>query len=740
MDQEQVDKLNALLAELNKLAPEANINLQKLSKAMELSDTSFSSTATTVGNTNRQIQQTNDVAQSTASNVAKLGISLMNAGSQYTAFNRYSYEAGATMSEQFKKVTELGSGLGNLFGMATQNKAASMAELFKINAQQLSVMLTKVDDMRRLENGIISTAASAGNLGDVFRLAGKDMSNMPAIIEAQGRSMIDTQKATGLARDQVQSLYASIASIPGGLEKVESVGVKGMSSLTAAIKLADGMGRNATEVIQMMGSAYDTYGLRGEDALKFTAAIGKAAEQNNIQFDKMKSVVASVSSSLRGYADTGESASRMAQGSVEIINQYVGALHKTGMTAEDAAGLIGNMTSTVANLNIAQKAFLSAQTGGPGGLMGAFQIEKLLDAGKIEEVFAKVQQQLKQQIGPIVSLEEAGTSEAAARQMQRQMMMLQSGPLGQLVKSDKDARRVLEAMRTGGDVTKAIGPDTLKENVERGTTREEPMVNLLGDLNSMIADADLKSGMLAMKALYSVLAPSARSTEAPTKEQQEYIVNTQTRRREAETASGAGAQVYQDALKRGDPKALNAELQLRQQDLSSIFTQALSSMKDLPSNIKDAFKAKTTEQQRQSIESGEILKDISATNLDDTQKQMLKKQVASMQDEFKQLSDGSGAEFLTMLQLRNVNDIAENALAEKGQAQGVKTAAQRSVTRTVSATEAAGSAEAAARYYRESGKSANPEVNLTVKAICVKCTQELENHQLRTGGGAGFTL
>lgn len=739
MDPEQLRKVNALLEELKQLAPNAQISVEQLSKAMELSNTNFSSTATTVGNTNRQIQQTNDVAQSTASSVTKLGISLMNTGSQYTAFNRYSYEAGATMSEQFKKVTELGSGLSNLFGMATQNKAASMAGLFKINTEQLSVMLTKVDDMRRLENGIISTAASAGNLGDVFRLAGKDMSNMPAIIEAQGRSMIDTQKATGLARDQVQSLYASIASIPGGLEKVESVGVKGMSSLTAAIKLADGMGRNATEVIQMMGSAYDTYGLRGEDALKFTAAIGKAAEQNNIQFDKMKSVVASVSSSLRGYADTGESASRMAQGSVEIINQYVGALHKTGMTAEDAAGLIGNMTSTVANLNIAQKAFLSAQTGGPGGLMGAFQIEKLLDAGKIEEVFAKVQQQLKQQIGPIVSLEEAGTSEAAARQMQRQMMMLQSGPLGQLVKSDKDARRVLEAMRTGGDVTKAIGPDTLKESVERGTTREEPMVNLLGDLNSMIADADLKSGMLAMKALYSVLAPNARSKNALTKEQQEYIENTQTRRRDAETASGAGAQVFQDALKRGDTSALNTTLQ-EQQDLSSIFTQALSSMKDLPSNIKKAFKAKTTDQQRQSIQSGEILQDISATNLDAAQQQSLKKQVASLQDELKQLSAGNEAEFLTMLQQRNVNDIVENALAEEGQAQGVKTAAQRSVTRTVSATEAAGSAEAAARYYRESGKSANPEVNLTVKAICVKCTQELENHQLRTGGGAGYNI
>ena len=75
-----------------------------------------------------------------------------------------------------------------------------------------------------------------------------------------------------------------------------------------------------------------------------------------------------------------------------IMNDYVGALQNTGMTGQHAMEVVKGMTDSIAGMSVAQKAFLSSQTGGPGGLMGAFQIEKDLREGKIDKVFDKVRQ------------------------------------------------------------------------------------------------------------------------------------------------------------------------------------------------------------------------------------------------------------------------------------------------------------------------------------------------------------
>jgi hypothetical protein len=119
--------------------------------------------------------------------------------------------------------------------------------------------------------------------------------------------------------------------------------------------------------------------------------------------------------------------------------------------------MVSGIAGGIKDLDIAQKAFISAQTGGPGGLAGGYQIEMMMREGNMDQVFNMVQQTLKQQFGgSIVTLEEAAQNAGSAAQMVRQVAFLRQGPLGNVVKSDQEAYRLLEAMKTG------TGPGALK--------------------------------------------------------------------------------------------------------------------------------------------------------------------------------------------------------------------------------------------------------------------------------------
>ena len=104
--------------------------------------------------------------------------------------------------------------------------------------------------------------------------------------------------------------------------------------------------------------------------------------------------------------------------------------------------------------------------------MGAAQIEKMIRSGDIEGVQKKVMDTLKKQFGKIVTLDEATQSEGSAAQRQKQIMLLQQGPLGAMAKTPEDAGRLLDAMAKG-KVTKegAGGLDSkgLTKAIDAGT-------------------------------------------------------------------------------------------------------------------------------------------------------------------------------------------------------------------------------------------------------------------------------
>lgn len=343
--------------------------------------------------------------------------------------------------------------------------------------------LTSADNAMKLQNAFIQLSAKTGNLDTVFKQAGPNLENINALLEEQSTMILNAAKATGVAPEAIQKYYSELGTIPKALESVvhgSGGATDNISMLTATIKLATGTGRSYSDIISDLSVAFKDYGLVGEPALLFTARFSEISNKFGIELDDVRKGLIGSANAFTSFANAGKDAGMMAEGLASIMNKYVGSLMDVGMSSHNAVSAVNMMSGAIANLKIEQKAFLSAQTGGPGGLMGGFQIEKMLKEGKVEEVFEKVRQSMQKQFGKIVTVDEASQSEGAAQQLTKQKMLLQQGPLGSFVKSDQDAYRILEAFRNkedgkGGALTNTggLGTDTLQKSIDMGTSIEE---------------------------------------------------------------------------------------------------------------------------------------------------------------------------------------------------------------------------------------------------------------------------
>ncbi|CAM6003620.1 unnamed protein product [Sphagnum balticum] len=233
-------------------------------------------------------------------------------------------------------------------------------------------------------------------------------------------------EATGIHNPQVEKYYSILGQVPGALD-ANVRGGKGVnetvSMLTATMQYAAGSGRKFEDITKDLTAAFKSYNLTGEDALQFTAQIGELANKFGVPLSDMENSLIATADAFKMYGNE-------AKGAAAIMNQYLGALESTGLSGSAAVDVVNNMTAGIGKLSIAQKSFISSQTGGAGGLMGGFQIEKLMREGHMDQVMDKVKSTLTRQFGQIRTLQEASTNPQAAAQFEKQILMLRQGPLG----------------------------------------------------------------------------------------------------------------------------------------------------------------------------------------------------------------------------------------------------------------------------------------------------------------------
>ena len=403
--------------------------------------------------------------------------------------------------------------VSDTFGKTLPNGAKKSAEAAGSFIMQLA---RGSDNAARLQNAVMKLAASTGDLDVVYNVAGNDLTNINDILAMHNRIISDTSMSTGILTETVQKYYMELGKVPGTLrEVVKSSKEAGgnVSMLAATMQLAAGSGRNFSEIVEDLQTAFTHYDMVGEDALQFTARMGELSNKYNVQLNVVRDSLRSTAEQLRMFGHDGEGSSRIMEGAAKIMNQYTQALKDTGISGAAAVGIIGDITKQISGMDVASRSFVSAQTGGAGGLRGAFQIENLMREGKIDEVMEKVRQSMTQQFGKIVSVEEAAGSERAAAMLVKQRMMLQQGPLGNLVQNEQQAGRLLEAFRTKekGATTEALDSRVVQTNMERGVNFQQQNLTQISHIRSSV-DAIKSMAALSTRGAMGQLGVYARGT------------------------------------------------------------------------------------------------------------------------------------------------------------------------------------------------------------------------------------
>jgi len=332
------------------------------------------------------------------------------------------------------------------------------------------------DNALRMRTSLISASAASGDLGNVFRAAGSDLSSFNNILQLQQDQLNSTQLSLGLQASQVENYYQELLKVPGAMSQV----VNGTNLLTASIQLAAGTGMSYSSIVSNLAEAYNQFGVQGEPALLFTSRMGEISRKYGVELSAVSNQLKTTALSFKFFGDNMEATSK-------IFNTYLGALKNSGLGTTAQIEIISKMTRGIEGMNVAQKAFLSAQTGGPGGLMGAFKIDEMIDAGKLDEVMDKIRQQMNKQFGRIVSLGEAAGDQQAAAQYQKQITILRSGPLGQFAASDAEARKLLAGLRNineGAIQTTELANDILQSDMDTGNKLLQEQTSILSDIRT----------------------------------------------------------------------------------------------------------------------------------------------------------------------------------------------------------------------------------------------------------------
>lgn len=318
---------------------------------------------------------------------------------------------------------------------------------------------------RQMENSLINLSTASGTLNQFLSKTGDNFKNLDQVAMKFDAQNLKIANSMGVLKPEVEKVAMSLGEIPGALDAAFSVkGIGRITELQAAMTLAKATGQSYTVVTQNLKKAYEDFNLTGEKAIKFQAQMASASKELGMPLKAVQTAVEGVAEAFRKFGDNTGSA-------VKLTSQLAPALKEVGVAQRQILEITQSVASSISQMNVASRAFLSARTGGPGGLRGAMQIEAMLMKGDAAGVAKMSEEALRKQFGKVVGVEEATKSQAAAAQFERQRQLLSSGAFG-LKLEGPEATKFLDAMSKGKvfDITK-VGKkpeDALAETMKLG--------------------------------------------------------------------------------------------------------------------------------------------------------------------------------------------------------------------------------------------------------------------------------
>jgi len=362
------------------------------------------------------------------------------------------------------------------------------------------------DRVNKFEDNLYSAAAASGQLNQYLKEVNFE-SDLETRMEAANAKMMEMSKITydvaqanGLNMSTVSQYAAILSKLPGAFDAVsDSAGKnalittdngKSYQKLDAAIKVARASGQDVTSVLNYMIDSQRNLNTSAEESISNFSKMSTAAQNLHLPFDIMNKYVQSTADGFMYFKDNTNSL-------IDVMSRLGPAFRAANLSPEAIQKLTAGMVNNINQMSLAQRAFLSMQTGGPSGLRGGYEIELLKTQGKFAEIEKKVEESLRKQFGGrVVTLQEAARDEGAARQLAKQVQLVTTGPT-KVVGTEAEAYKLFEAMRSGisGDVVSSS--DALRQNLEIGDKRAEQSSNKLTDIANKLEVISMNTSIMA---------------------------------------------------------------------------------------------------------------------------------------------------------------------------------------------------------------------------------------------------
>jgi len=306
-----------------------------------------------------------------------------------------------------------------------------------------TAVLAHAEANKKAEIGLVGLYAKSGELNAEFDRTQSGIQSLSNLTNQFANQIEATGIATGTTSGETSSYAKMLLTIPGAYNSViVNSPVGSISTLRAAMTVTKGTTQDFTDVFNVMSQQFKNFGQVGEKPLELMSQMYSVSQSLGLPFENINTIIKKTSDQFRFFGDNTNAA-------LKILSGFAPALKDSGVGPAGIQEIVGHLTDAVDSLDIAQKSFISSQTGGAGGLQGGYQIDLLMQQGKMDEVFSKMQESLKKQFGKIVSLEDAAKSPEAAGQLTKQVAFLRQGPLGKMASSDQEAYKILDAFKAG---------------------------------------------------------------------------------------------------------------------------------------------------------------------------------------------------------------------------------------------------------------------------------------------------
>lgn len=382
-----------------------------------------------------------------------------------------------------------------VFGDFAKIGAASSMDVSKSIGGLFNALPAGIQELIRVQEsalgaktGLYSLLQQSGSVDSVMldlgESSGKGALSMDALniaTASMSKRLEEVGEKAQLAPGRVLEVVQAYGQMPGALNAMSSAADSSGERLDAmvnTIQLARGLGIDHMEVIKGQQEALFNWDTSLEKTNQNLVYMNRVTQEMGINRDIMTSFLKEATSGTNQLADGTESA-------VTLMRTLGKTLMDNGMSARGTSEMISGLAQRMRGLDVGKAAFISGQAGGPGGLAGAFQVEKMKQENDVAGIATMAADAFKNMgINQVVTLDDVEKNDALAGELMKQTELLKT--LG-LAKDTTEATRFLEAMKTGGF-------DELKNALQ---TPIEKQTDLQSEQNQLIQSGnELSSGML----------------------------------------------------------------------------------------------------------------------------------------------------------------------------------------------------------------------------------------------------